>query len=110
MFFFKKKPAHHIIVLPHGELCPQGEMVPAEPGRSIAELLLENGVELSHSCQLQCACTTCQVHVMEGSACLSGMDGEEHRMLNNSGQRDRFSRLACQAVFQGGGNVVVEIP
>ena len=47
---------------------------------------------------------------MEGSACLSGMDGEEHRMLNNSGQRDGFSRLACQAVFQGGGNVVVEIP
>lgn len=110
MFFFKKKPAHSITVLPHPGICPEGEIVPVEPGKSIAEALLKRGVEIDHSCQLQCSCTTCHVHVMEGAAHLSPMEGEEDRMLNNTDRRDRFSRLACQAVFQGGGDVVVEIP
>lgn len=110
MFFFKKKHPHHITVLPNPALCPEGEIVPAEPGKSVAEILLQNKVEIDHSCQLQCSCTTCHVHIMEGAAFLSAMDGEEDRVLQNAAGRDRFSRLACQAVFNGGGNVVVEIP
>lgn len=109
MFFFKKKYPHNITVLPHSSLCPEGEIVPAEPGKSVAEILLDNKVEIDHSCQLQCSCTTCHVHIMEGSAYLSPMDPEEKRILGNAPGRDQFSRLACQAVFQGGGNVVVEV-
>lgn len=110
MFSIFKKSVHHITILPHASLCPEGEIVPARAGVSLAETLLKHGVEISHSCQLQCACTTCHVHVMEGSSCLSPMAAEEARMLQRSGQRDSFSRLACQAVFQGGGDVVLEIP
>ncbi len=110
MFFFGKKHPHHLTVLPHPALCPEGEIMPAEPGRSVAEILLRNRVEIDHSCQLQCACATCHVHIMEGAQYLSPMDAEERRMLGNAPGRDGFSRLACQAVFQGGGNVVVEIP
>ncbi|WP_303786278.1 2Fe-2S iron-sulfur cluster-binding protein [Azovibrio restrictus] len=110
MFFFGKKHPHQLTVLPHPALCPEGEIVPAIPGRSVAEILLQNRVEIDHSCQLQCACTTCHVHIMEGAQHLSPMEADERRMLDKVPGRDGFSRLACQAVFQGGGNVVVEIP
>ncbi len=109
MFFFKKKPANSITVLPHRSICPNGEVVPAEVGKSIAETLIKHHVDISHSCQLQCACTTCHVYVMEGSTHINRMDDEEDRMLRNTPDRARWSRLACQAVFEGGGDVVVEI-
>lgn len=109
MFSFFRKAAQHITVLPHARLCPEGEIVPLKEGKSLAETLLKHGIEISHSCQLQCACATCHVHVMEGSSSLSPMAADEDRMLKNAAGRDRFSRLACQAVFQGGGDVVLEI-
>jgi len=109
MFFFKKKPANTIIVLPHPSVCPAGDVAPALPGKSIAEALIDHDINLSHSCQLQCACTTCHVYVMEGSAYVNGMNDEEDRILKSVPDRAQWSRLACQAVFEGGGNVVVEI-
>lgn len=109
MFFFKKKPANTITVLPHPNICPSGEVVPAIVGKSIAETLIKNDVGISHSCQLQCACTTCHIYVMEGSHYVTRMDGEEDRMLKSTSDRAQWSRLACQTVFEGGGDVVVEI-
>ena len=109
MFFFKKKPTNHITVLPHPAICPSGEVVPAIVGKSIAEILIDNNVEVRHSCQLQCACTTCHVYVMEGSQHVNRISSEEDRLLNSTHDRARWSRLACQAVFEGGGDVVVEI-
>lgn len=109
MFFFKKKPANTITVLPHPGICPSGEVIPAIVGKSIAETLIKNDVDISHSCQLQCACTTCHVYVMEGSSYVNRINQEEDRMLNHANDRARWSRLACQAVFEGGGDVVVEI-
>lgn len=110
MPFFGKKTPYRLTILPHPELCPEGDIVPAEPGRSVAEMLLRNRIEIPHSCQLQCACATCHVHIMAGAECLCPMDADEKRMLLNAQSRDVFSRLACQAVFQGSGDVVVEIP
>ncbi len=109
MFFFKKKPANTITVLPHPGICPSGEVVPAVVGKSIAEALLDQDVEISHSCQLQCACTTCHVYVMEGDNHVTRMRDDEERMLKNTHGRTGWSRLACQAVFEGGGDIVVEI-
>jgi 2Fe-2S ferredoxin len=109
MFFFKKKSPHSVTVLPHRSICPTGELVPAIAGKSIAEMLIRHDVDISHSCQLQCACTTCHVYVMEGSHHINRMNDEEDRMLKNVPDRTQWSRLACQAVFEGGGDVVVEI-
>ena len=55
-----------IIVLPHVELCPEGAVIEAEPGKSICENLLANDIELDHACEMSCACTTCHVIVREG--------------------------------------------
>lgn len=109
MFFFKKKPAHTITVLPHPQICPAGEVLSAEKGKSIVEILLANEIEISHSCQMQCACTTCHVYLMEGGSFVTRMGDEENRVLDQAGDRQRWSRLACQAVFEGGGDIVVEI-
>lgn len=109
MFFFKKKPAHTITVLPHPTACPQGDVVPAIPGKSIVECLLDADVEISHSCQMQCSCTTCHVYVMEGAAFVNHMGDEENRVLNQASDRAQWSRLGCQAYFEGNGNLVIEI-
>lgn len=96
MFFFGKNPAHPIVVLPHPELCPSGEAVSAS-------------VELSYSCQFQCSCSTCHVFVMEGGEHLSSKGTEEAQMLAGTESDERWSRLACQSAFRGGGDLVVEI-
>jgi len=109
MFFFGKKPAHTITILPHPDICPSGDVVPAIEGKSIAETLVDKGVEISHSCQFQCACTSCHVYVMEGRDALSPMEAEEDRLLATTQDRQRWSRLSCQAIYRGNGNVVIEI-
>lgn len=109
MIFFKKKPAHTITILPHPEVCPTGEIVPAIQGKSIVENLLENDVEISHSCQMQCACTTCHVYIIEGGQFVSSIENDENNELDRTQDRQRWSRLGCQAVFEGGGNLVIEI-
>ena len=109
MFFFKKKPANTITVLPAPGICPAGDVVPAVIGKSIVENLLASNIEISHSCQMQCACTTCHVYVMEGGASVSRMGAEENKLLNQTQDRQSWSRLGCQAVYEGGGDLVVEI-
>lgn len=109
MLFFKKKPTHTITILPHPEICPSGDIVPALQGKSIVENLLENDVEISHSCQMQCACTTCHIYIIEGEQFVSVIENDENRELDKTQHRQHWSRLACQAVFEGGGNLVIEI-
>lgn len=109
MFFFGKKPTHNLIVLPHPGICPAGEAVRAIVGKSIAETLVDKGIEISHSCQFQCSCTTCHIHVMEGQDFLSRKDTEEDRMLATTSIDRQRSRLACQTIYNGGGDVVIEI-
>jgi ferredoxin len=55
-----------LIVLPHVELCPDGAVIDAQKGVSICDTLLDNGIDIEHSCEKSCACTTCHVVVREG--------------------------------------------
>ena len=100
---------HTITILPHPTVCPGGEIVKVREGRSLAETLVDAGVDLGHSCQFQGVCTSCHVEVMEGQAHLSPMDAEEDRLLGGVARRSPWSRLACQCVFRGGGDIIVEI-
>ena len=59
-----------IKILPHADLCPEGDEIEAEVGTSICEALLENGIAIEHACEMSCACTTCHVVVKEGYASL----------------------------------------
>jgi 2Fe-2S ferredoxin len=35
-----------LLVLPHVELCPEGAVIEAQPGESICDTLLENGIDI----------------------------------------------------------------
>ncbi len=98
-----------IIVLPHEELCPEGSVIEAEPGTSICDALLANGIEIEHACEKSCACTTCHVYVREGGESLGESEEEEDDLLDKAWGLEPDSRLSCQALVSG-ADLVVEIP
>ena len=98
-----------IIVLPHEELCPQGALFNVDPGISICDALLHNGVDVEHACEKSCACTTCHVIIREGLNSLNAADELEDDMLDKAWGLEPNSRLSCQALVAN-ADLVVEIP
>ena len=98
-----------IIILPHEELCPDGAAFEAEPGMTICDAAIANGVEIEHACEKSCACTTCHVIVREGFDSLGEADELEEDMLDKAWGLEPQSRLSCQAVV-GEEDLVIEIP
>lgn len=98
-----------IIVLPHVELCPGGAVLEVEPGVSLCDALLENGIEIEHACEKSCACTTCHVIVREGFGTLAEAEELEEDMLDKAWGLEPNSRLSCQAIV-GKSSLTVEIP
>ncbi|UDG82326.1 ISC system 2Fe-2S type ferredoxin [Candidatus Vallotia cooleyia] len=100
----------HIVVLPHVELCRDGEMFEAEPGKSICDALLDAGIEIEHACEKSCACTTCHVIVHEGFHALAPSEENEDDLLDRAWGLAATSRLSCQAKIPPDSDLVIEIP
>ena len=98
-----------IIILPHQEICPEGAVINAEPGTSLCNAMLDNGIEIEHACEKSCACTTCHVHVREGFDSLEESSELEDDYLDKAWGLDMDSRLSCQALI-GEESLVIEIP
>lgn len=98
-----------LIILPHVELCPEGSVIEAQPGQTVCDSLLENGIELEHACEKSCACTTCHVIVREGFASLEPASEDEEDLLDKAWGLEPQSRLSCQ-VEVGQTPLVIEIP
>jgi 2Fe-2S ferredoxin len=98
-----------IIFLPHEDLCPEGAVVEAEPGTSICDAALQNGIEVEHACEKSCACTTCHVYVREGYDSLNEIEETEDDLLDQAWGLEPDSRLSCQALV-GEEDLVVELP
>jgi ferredoxin, 2Fe-2S len=98
-----------VIFLPHEEICPEGAVLDAEPGISICNLALENGIEIEHACEKSCACTTCHVYVREGLESLNPTTENEDDMLDKAWGLEPDSRLSCQAIVSD-KDLVIEIP
>ena len=98
-----------IIILPHEEICPEGAVINAEPGTSLCNAMLDNGIEIEHACEKSCACTTCHVHVREGFDSLEESSELEDDYLDKAWGLDMDSRLSCQALV-GEESLVIEIP
>ena len=46
-----------ITVLPHEVLCPEGKVIEnVAAGKKLCAVLLENGIEIEHACEMSCAC------------------------------------------------------
>jgi 2Fe-2S ferredoxin len=98
-----------IKILPHADLCPEGDEIEAEVGTSLCEALLENGIAIEHACEMSCACTTCHVVVKDGYASLGEPDELEEDLLDKAWGLSPTSRLSCQALM-GERDVTIEIP
>ena len=87
----------------------QGKLPFADHGKpgSILDVALNFNVQLEHACGGSCACTTCQVVVVEGEKNLSEAEDDELDRLDMAAGLTLRSRLGCQAVVNG--NVKVEI-
>jgi len=98
-----------ITVLPHQELCPEGKIFEVRSGGSICDALLANHVEIDHSCDHSCACSTCHVIIREGYTSLTPPEEGEDDMLDKAWGLQPQSRLSCQAVIRD-KDLVVELP
>jgi len=98
-----------IIILPHEEICPEGAVINAEPGTSLCNAMLDNGIEIEHACEKSCACTTCHVHIREGFDSLAESTEQEDDYLDKAWGLDMDSRLSCQTLV-GEESLVIEIP
>lgn len=77
---------------------------------SILSILLENGIEVDHSCGGVLACSTCHIYVNKGlDSAPEAIDEEEDQLDFAPAVRDT-SRLSCQCVPSGDEDVEVEIP
>lgn len=98
-----------IIFLPHEEICPDGAIIDVQPGVSICDAALQNGIPIEHACEKSCACTTCHVYVREGGASLNQATEDEDDLLDKAWGLDPDSRLSCQTLV-GATDLVIEIP
>lgn len=98
-----------LIVLPHIELCPEGAVIDAQPGETICNTLLANGVDIDHACEKSCACTTCHVIIREGFDALEASTELEDDFLDKAWGLEPHSRLSCQAKVAD-ADLVIEIP
>ena len=99
-----------ITVLPHETVCPEGKTINDVPeGSNLCQVLLDNGVEIEHACEMSCACSTCHVILREGFDSLQQPDLDEEDMLDRAWGLEAQSRLSCQVVV-GNEDLVVDIP
>jgi 2Fe-2S ferredoxin len=98
-----------IIFLPHADICPDGAVVTAEPGISVLDAALANGIELEHACEKSCACTTCHIIVREGFHALAVASELEEDLLDKAWGLEPESRLGCQTIVTN-RDLVIEIP
>ena len=93
----------------HPEICPDGIELEVNPGESLCETLLDNGISIEHACELSCACTTCHVIVKKGFNSLDFASEEEEDMLDKAWGLEAESRLSCQAVVES-DELEIELP
>jgi len=98
-----------LIFLPHEEMCPEGGVFDIEPGITICDAALKNGIDIEHACEKSCACTTCHIYIREGLDSLTEATELEDDLLDKAWGLEPDSRLSCQAVV-GDKDLVIEIP
>ncbi|MBL8758732.1 MAG: 2Fe-2S iron-sulfur cluster binding domain-containing protein [Phycisphaerae bacterium] len=72
----------------------------ANPGMSLLEVALANGINIEHACGGVCACSTCHVYVEQGERALSEPTEAEEDRVEEAPGLQRNSRLSCQCVIQ----------
>lgn len=99
----------YIKILPHSEICPDSKIIGAKEGDNLCQVLLDNGVDIEHACDMSCACTTCHVIIKQGFDSLDNALDREEDLLDMAWGLTQLSRLSCQ-VKLGNKDLTLEIP
>ena len=84
---------------------------PTDMNMNVMELCKSAELPVEGTCGGMAMCASCHCYVEEAaSADLPEKSDDEEDMLDNAPGLETTSRLSCQAVFPGTGDVVVEIP
>jgi 2Fe-2S ferredoxin len=86
------------------------QTVSAQPGDSVLDAALDNGIKLNHNCGAVCACSTCQVYIEEGMEDLPEISDKEEDFIDRAINPQINSRLGCQCILSKGMTVKVKIP
>jgi 2Fe-2S ferredoxin len=89
---------------------PREALLPAREGLSLLEVAMGNGVNIEHACGGVCACSTCHVYVEKGMDLLSEATESEEDRVEEAPGLQRNSRLSCQCVIRGKGEIVMRVP
>jgi 2Fe-2S ferredoxin len=81
-----------------------------EEGESILEVALDNDIHLSHNCGAVCACSTCHIYLEQGEDLVQEISDKEEDFIDRARNPKINSRLACQCVLEGEGDLLVKIP
>lgn len=87
---------------------PQNQSVQAREGDTLLDCALDHGIPLPHICGGNCSCTSCHVYILQGIQNLSPVEEPEEYRLSTARNLQENSRLACQAILNG-GDVTVHI-
>lgn len=83
-----------------------------EPGQSLLEVALDNGIELHHNCGMVCACSTCHIYLEKGEEHVPEISDREEDFIDRARNPRINSRLGCQCVLEesGGGAIELTVP
>jgi 2Fe-2S ferredoxin len=84
--------------------------VDAPLGLSVLEIAHKHGVDIEGACEGSLACSTCHVIVSKGLEHCNEPNDDEQDMLDDARGLTIESRLACQCVPNGKGDIEVTIP
>lgn len=89
------------------------EKIPYEehglPG-SLLDIAMGHGVPLDHACGGVCACSTCHLILKKGLETCNEPTDDEEDQLDEAYGLTAHSRLGCQCVPSGTGDIVAVIP
>ena len=88
---------------------PTGLSIQGKQGDTVLDSALDGGIPLPHECGGNCACTTCHIRIERGGELLSPPEEVELDRLSSAEGLSPFSRLGCQAILIGAGEIVVTV-
>ena len=82
-----------------------------QPGYSLLEIALDNGIELHHDCGGICSCSTCHLYLEKGEEFIAAINKREKDLIDRGVNPRLVSRLGCQCLLkEGRGEIEVTLP
>jgi len=83
------------------EILPEQKIVQASQGQTILDALLENEIEIDHSCGGMGSCGTCRIFVQKGLEQFEARNEVEQEIADDR-QFSENERLSCQNLVKPG--------